>query len=77
MSLQYCYPSTPNIEAESFRLLALYDLDISSTEWNVMSLEISNAMAAVTGAVNGLEASLNEVQKMIVKIQCEFCRRGL
>lgn len=77
MAQQFYYAETPNIEAEAFRLLVLYDHKIGSAEWVANEAAIAAELAAVSGAVDGLTAAMNELNKTIIRIQSEFCRRGL
>ena len=77
MSQQFYYPETPNVEAEAFRLLVLYDLKIGRVAWDEVEAQVASNLAAVSASVDGLLTALNELNKTILKIQHEFCERGL
>ena len=77
MAQQFYYPTTPNVEAEAFRLLVLYDHKIGIVEWTANEAAIAAELATLSGAVDGLAAAMNELNKTIIRIQCEFCEHGL
>lgn len=69
MSQQFCYLTTPNVEAEAFRLLAMFDERVSTSVWNTTEAEVAAAIAAMESRANALETRLTRIRGAIFRIQ--------
>lgn len=77
MSEQFCYPTTPNIEQEAFRLLALFDLRISLVDWTVVEATIIASMAEQTSKQAQITADIEEIHKAIQRLRVLLMELGV
>jgi len=77
MSLQFCYPETPNVEEETFRLLVLFDHKIDISEWNAVEAELVAKLNEATVSVTALETALDELNRMFLQLRCDLRSLGV
>lgn len=66
------YPSTPGVEKESFRLLALFDQRVSQDDWDEYETETEAAMAALTARADAISSRLNGIRCALIRAQSKL-----
>jgi hypothetical protein len=77
MSQQFCYTSTPNVEEETFRLLVLFDYKIDIADWNTAEAQLITQLTAAEVNVALLEATIDELYKMFLRLRCDLRSLGI
>lgn len=77
MSQQFCYPSTPNIEQEAFRLLTIYDLKVSLVRWTVVETLMQANINAQKSKQASIDTEVEALYKAIQRLRCRLMELGV
>ena len=76
MSLQFCFTSTPNIQATAFRLLVLFDEKVDQSVWDAVEAQIEQNLADQVAYEAAFETDLVTMQNTLISIRSRLLELG-